>query len=376
MNTVDLSGPHVRPAIQAIPRYIPGKPVSELQRETGVLRAVKLASNENPMGPSPLALAALAAAQTELHRYPDGAAYELKTALSHHLGQPFERLVVGSGSDEIIHLLGLVTLESPDDEVVVGDPSFVRYDATAQIAGCRLVRVPLDADARFDLDATLAAIGSHTRLVFIANPNNPTGTIVGRQALIAFLERVPPQVAVVLDEAYFEYAIEDPDYLDGASVIDRFPNLIVLRTFSKAYGLAGLRVGYGIAHEVVIDTLERVRGPFNVGTSAQAAATAALADTAHLAASLALNREQLPRITQALAGGGARVFETRANFVCADFGRPIGPLSQALLQRGIITRGGPALRTPHGIRVSVGTADEVDAFIAALAEAVAEVSPA
>ncbi len=360
--------PHVRPNLLRMRAYSPGKPIEEVRRELGLDRIIKLASNENPWGPSPLAVGAIKKAAEELNLYPDGAAYDLRKAISERYGVAMSQIVVGDGSDEIIAMIGLAMLGSPEDEVIVGDPSFVRYAATAELTPCKLVRVPLDASLKHDLDAMAAAITDRTKLVFIANPNNPTGTAVNREEFDRFIKNLPKHVVVVLDEAYFEFANEymrdypsSQDYLSTGQVVG-------LRTFSKAYGLAGLRVGFGIFPEWLADGLERIRPPFNVNTLGQVGATAALKDDTHLKKTLSGTKDGLHRLADAFKKVGAKPTTSYANFVWADMGMPARPIFQSLLERGVIVRPGDVLGNANALRVSVGTKEEMDIFEAALLE--------
>jgi len=343
--------------------YSPGKPISEVRRELGLDRIIKLASNENPLGPSPMAVEAVKKAAETMHAYPDASAFDIKAALASHYGIDQSQIFLGNGSDELIHMLGAIFLGSAEDEVVVGDPSFVRYDAAAHLAPAKLVKVPLDAEYRHDLKAMAAAVTPRTKLVFIANPNNPTGTIVGRHDLVAFLRALPNETVTVLDEAYFEFAAGADGYPDSVDLIREGFNVIGLRTFSKTYGLAGIRLGYGFASAEIVDAFNRAREPFNVNSLAQAAAIAALRDRDHIEATVENNRKGLDQISAALTEVGAKVCESYANFVFADLGRPAGPVFQALLKRGIIIRSGDVFGTPTCIRVSVGTDEEIDAFV-------------
>lgn len=352
----------IRPNVLGMHAYTPGKPISEVRRELGLDRIIKLASNENPLGPSPKAVAAVKAAAEQMHSYPDANAFDIKAALSAHYGIAADHIFLGNGSDELIHMLGMLFLGSPTDEVVVGDPSFVRYDAAAHLAPCKLVKVPLDADYRHDLKAMAAAVSSQTKLVFIANPNNPTGTIVRLPEVRAFLRDLPKDTVTVLDEAYFEFAREVPDYPSSVDLVLDGANVIGMRTFSKTYGLAGIRLGYGFASREVVDAFDRAREPFNVNSLAQAAAIAALGDTEHIQRTIENNRSGLQRMTEALEAFGAKVCESYANFVFADLGQPCGPVVSALLKRGVIIRGGEIFGTPNCVRVSVGTPEEVDVF--------------
>ena len=273
----EVSDTPIRPAILKMSPYSPGKPIDEVKRELGLDRVVKLASNENPLGPSPRAVEAVKAAAETLHLYPDASCFSLREALAAKYGLPMNQIVVGNGSDEIIHLLGQIFLEDEGDEIIVGDPSFVRYDAAAGLANCRLIKVPLTADMRLDIPAMAARASERTRLIFIANPNNPTGTIVSQVEIEGLLQSVPSSTVVVLDEAYFEFAQSAPGMPNSLDYLSRFPNVVGMRTMSKAYGLAGLRVGYAFVSPEISDAIDRAREPFNVNILAQAAAIGALA---------------------------------------------------------------------------------------------------
>lgn len=360
----------IRPNVRLMEPYSPGKPVSEVKRELGLDQVVKLASNENPLGPSPMAMQAVSDALGQMHIYPDGSAYEVKKAISAKYGVPMNQVLLGNGSDELIHLLGLVFLDGPDDEIVVGNPSFVRYDAAANLANAKIIRVPLDRDFVHDLPAMAEAVTPNTKIVFIANPNNPTGTIVHDRELAAFLSAVPDDVAVVLDEAYFEFAMDEPGFPNSLDYIQEYPNVVGLRTFSKAYGLAGIRVGYGFASAEMVDAVDRAREPFDVNSLAQVAAVAALADESHMAKTVANNREGAQRIAEVLQDAGAKVCPTFANFVFADLGRPARPVFEALLRLGVIVRSAEAMGKPDCLRISVGTPQEVDTFIEAFKKVV------
>ena len=352
----------IRPNVLGMTPYSPGKPVDEVKRELGLSRVVKLASNENPLGPSPKAVEAVREAAGRMHVYPDGAAYALRARLAEKHGVPSAQILVGNGSDELIHLLGLVLLEE-GDAMMMGDPSFSRYDAAAHLAPARLIKVPLDADYRHDLPAMARAITPQTRLVWIANPNNPTGTVVRKSEFDRLLADVPKDVVVVLDEAYHEFAEGLDDFPDSRDYVRAgVPNVVGLRTFSKAYGLAGIRVGYGFAPPAVADAVERAREPFDVNALAQVAAVAALDDDAHLQATVAMNRRGLDALAATFREAGARPLESYANFVYADLGRPARPVFDALLRRGVITRPGDVLGNPTCLRVSVGTDEEMAIF--------------
>ena len=350
-----------RPNVLKMAPYSPGKPIDEVKRELGLTDVVKLASNENPLGPSPKAIEAIRNAAADCHLYPDASSYELRMAISRKFGMPYDQVMVGNGSDELIHLLGMIFL-NPGDQMIVGYPSFVRYDAAAELTESECIRVPVDSEYRIDLPAMRRAVTERTKLVWIANPNNPTGTINSKEALTAFLDSLPDHIVTVLDEAYFEYAAENPDYPNSLDYIRAGKQVIGLRTFSKAYGLAGLRVGYGFAAPEVVDSIHRAREPFNVNSLAQVGAIAALSDDAFLEKTLKMNREGRERLHEVFQEFGAKPVQSYANFVLADFGQPTEPLFQALLAQGVIVRQG----LPTCLRVSVGTADECTRFINAL----------
>lgn len=355
-----------RPGIERIAPYQPGKPVEEVERELGIARAIKLASNENPLGPSPAVKAALARAVREVHRYPDGACFNLRAALSRRLGVQPDELLLGNGSNELLSLLGLAYLR-PGDEVLTARQSFAVYELVALLANATFTAVPLRAYA-YDLEAMAKAVTPATRMVFIANPNNPTGAAVDPKKLKAFVDGVPGQCLVVLDEAYREYM--DPAYLaDTLSWVRERNNLVVLRTFSKAYALAGLRVGYGVAPVSVGQALERVRDPFNVNALAQAAALAALADQASVRRVVSLAKRERKRVSKALAGLGCAVAPSQANFVFVEAPRGDGQaLYQKVLRRGVILRPMPG----PCVRITLGTPAENDRMLRAMKAALTE----
>lgn len=358
----------IRPNVQAMRPYEPGKPISTVQRELGLKRVVKLASNENPLGPSPKAIEAVQRALQELHLYPDGAAFELRNALAVRHGLPMSQIVVGNGSDELIANLAVAIIENPEDEIVTSECSFPCYDTAAELAPCRLVKVPLDSSWRIDLRGMAASISDRTKIVFIANPNNPTGTYVSREAMNDFLDRVSEEVLIVLDEAYFEFARSNHDYPDGREYLLQGRNVAVLRTFSKAYGLAGLRLGYGFVPEYLAKANDRVRSPFHVNTLAQVAGLAAIHDDAHVRRTLDNNKEGLAMLRLAFEEAGCGLTDTVANFHFVDLHRPAAPIADALLKRGFIVRTfGSA---PNHLRVTVGNPEENLAFVEAFREVV------
>jgi histidinol-phosphate aminotransferase len=355
-----------REPVRDLVPYEPGKPVEEVQRELGLARVVKLASNEGPFGPFPAALEAIARAAPELNRYPDGGAYRLRAALAELHDVAFEEVAVGAGSDGLVDGLSQAVLD-PGDEIVCGWPSFPSYVIDAKKVGAVATTVPL-REQRYDLDAILAAVTPRTKLVYVCHPNNPTGTTNTRAELDAYFERVPEHVLTVIDQAYLEY-IDDPDYPDG--IADYFKagrRLIVLRTFSKIFGLAGLRVGYGIGPAGVVTALGKVRRAFDLTTPAQEAALASLDDAAEVARRRRENAEQRPLVEQILRSHG---FDPAgpavANFLYADIGRDSRELFERLLRQGVIVRPTHGFGGPTAIRVTVGTADE-NAFFADVLE--------
>jgi histidinol-phosphate aminotransferase len=364
----------IRPNVLAMTPYSPGKPIDEVKRELGLTEVIKLASNENPLGPSPRAIAAVQAAAAQMHLYPDASAHDLIAAISAATGIPAPQILPTNGSDEAIHILGQLFLSGPEDQIIVGEPSFVRYDASAELAASQVIEVPLDDTWTHDLDAMLCAVTSHTRLVFLANPNNPTGTTVPHTHVLKLLEALPPTATLVLDEAYLEYAQGDPGFPRGVELLLAGHPIILLRTFSKAYGLAGLRLGYMAASPEVIDAANRAREPFNVNSLVQAAAIAALADTDHLNESIAVNESGLTRIHQAAEQLGLQTLPSRANFACIKVGDGRAVFTN-LLHKGIIVRPGDVVGMPEFIRVSVGTPEEVTRFLEALPAALPTPNP-
>jgi histidinol-phosphate aminotransferase len=353
-----------RTSIADLVPYEPGKPVEEVQRELGLDRVVKLASNEGPFPPFPAALEAIARTAPELNRYPDGGVYALRRALAERHGVAFEEVIVGGGADGVIDLLSQATLE-PGDEIVCGWPSFPSYVLDAAKLGAVPRKVPLRGHA-YDLDTLLAATGSRTKLVYVCHPNNPTGTANGRDELLSFLDALPGHVLAVLDQAYFEY-IEDPEYADGIEeAFKAGRRVVVLRTFSKIYGLAGLRVGYGVAPADVVVATSKVRRAFGVTTTAQAAALASLGDDAEIARRRELNRAGRGRLAEILRGHGLEPVEpSLGNFLYVEVGDG-RDVFERLLREGVIVRPLAGFGAPTGIRVSVGTPEENELFAAAL----------
>ncbi|MDG2070765.1 MAG: histidinol-phosphate transaminase [Pseudomonadales bacterium] len=351
------------PGVQQLQPYQPGKPIEELERELGLTNSIKLASNENPLGASQLVQDSLADVLPELARYPDGSAYLLKNRLSEYLGVSTESLTIGNGSNDVLELMARVYL-SPDNESIVSQHSFVVYPLVTRAIGAKLTVISAMNYAQ-DLDATLAAISSKTRIVFIANPNNPTGTWVREKALVNFLDQVSEDVLVVLDEAYFEY-VEESDYPDGITLLKKYPNLVVTRTFSKAYGLAALRVGYAVSHPDIADLMNRVRQPFNVNSMSLAAAYTALDDQEHVQKSVALNRQGMRFLESACDEMGLGYIPSVGNFLTIDFERDAAPVYDALLHEGVIVRSIGVYEMPNHLRVTIGLPEENERFVQTL----------
>lgn len=352
----------VPPHIAGLQPYQPGKPIEELERELGVAEAVKLASNENPLGPSPKAMEAVRLAVGEVHRYPDGSAYYLRHALAERLGVSPDEVVVGNGSNDLLVLLTQALL-SPGDEAVMGDPAFVVYRLAVKAVDGRAVEVPL-VEHTHDLPAMVQAVTERTKLLFVANPNNPTGTMVTAKEVDALLAALPDHVLVVMDEAYVEY-IGREDFPDCLEAVRSGSNVVVCRTFSKIYGLAGLRVGYAVAPAPVVEAINQVRPPFNVNRLAQAAALAALDDEVHVAASRKANRAGLAQLTSGLEAMGCAYVPSVANFLLVELGDGRAAY-EALLRQGVIVRPMAGYGLASFVRVTVGTGEENERFLEAL----------
>jgi histidinol-phosphate aminotransferase len=360
---------HLVPSfIDSLSPYIPGKPIEETEREYGIRNIVKLASNENPLGPSPRATQAMTDGLRQMHLYPDASTFYLRNELAAFLGVEANELMLGNGSNELIELL-IRTFVHGDEEILTSANTFPIYKISAQAVGRKLVEVPM-RDRHYDLEAMAAAVHPKTRLVFLANPDNPTGTYQTSDAVVRFLERVGERVLVVMDEAYFEYVVAT-DYPDSLALRERFPNLVILRTFSKAYGLAGIRVGYGIARKEVVDYVNRTRAPFNVSAIAQLAARAALGDGEHVKRTVELNRQGLALLGKELPSLGLSFSPSQANFYLVDFHRPVGPVFEALLREGVIVRPMIANGFPTSARINTGTEEENEKLLHALKKVLA-----
>lgn len=359
-----------RSGVRHLAPYQPGKPIEELRRELGLDRIIKLASNENPLGASPAVNEAMHRLWKDIARYPDGSGFSLKQAISATFAVPLECITLGNGSNDVLEMLARAYINE-GDEVVFSQHAFAVYPIVTQAVGGQAVVVPA-RDFSHDLDAMAKAVSSKTKMMFIANPNNPTGTYVDLMALTQLLEAVPAQVIVVLDEAYFEYVTAE-DYPNGLNLMSRYPNLVVSRTFSKVYGLASLRVGFAIANPEITDILNRVRQPFNVNTYALVAAEAALGDQDFVRKSVQVNLEGLELMQSGLQKLGIQTIPSVCNFV--TFQHPqADQLNQMLLTKGIIIRGVAGYDIANGLRVSIGLPQENRLFLRALEDSLEHLS--
>jgi histidinol-phosphate aminotransferase len=374
MTFAEIADSFFKPAVRDIVPYEPGKPVEEVQRELGLERVVKLASNEGPYGPFPEAVDALARGATELNRYPDGGAYRLRTALAERHDVRLEEIAPGAGSDGIVDYLSQLALD-PGDEIVCGWPSFPSYVIDAAKLGAVARQVPL-RDHRYDLDAMLEAIGPKTKLVYVCHPNNPTGTTNTRAELGAYFDAVPDHVLTVLDQAYSEY-IDDPEYADGIEeYLKAGRRVVVLRTFSKIYGLAGLRVGYAVGPAEIVTAIGKVRRAFDVNSAAQAAALASLDAPDELARRRRENADGLLQLERIMRQNGLDpAGPAMGNFLFAEVGDDSRPLFEQLLREGVIVRPAGGFGAPGAIRVTVGTADENELFGEALGKVLSAAAP-
>lgn len=353
------------PGVQGLHPYLPGKPVEELERELGISDIVKLASNENPRGPGEKVREAVSCAVADLSRYPDSNGFELKRALSRQFNVAENSITLGNGSNDVLDLLGRTFIHA-GDEVIYSEYGFLVYALVTQAMEAKAVVTPAKAYGH-DLEAMVAAITDRTRMIFIANPNNPTGTWFSETELRAFLDKVPAHIIVVLDEAYTEYVALD-DFPNGLNLLAEYPNLVVTRTFSKAYGLAAMRVGFAVANEAITDLLNRIRQPFNVNSIALAAAVAALDDGEYLAESVRLNAEGMAELEQGLEQLGLEWIPSAGNFLTVDMKQDAGPLYQALLHEGVIVRPVANYGMPNHLRISIGLPEENQRCLDALAK--------
>lgn len=354
------------PGVRGLVPYQPGKPIEELEREFGLSGVIKLASNENPYGPSPKARAAAAAALGQVERYPDGGAFTLKRALAARLGVAESQITLGNGSNDVLELIARTFL-SPGETALCDQYAFAAYPISVRGIGAQMIMVPAKQYAH-DLDAMKQALGPAVRMIFLANPNNPTGTWFTQEALLDFLAVVPRSTIVVLDEAYFEYVTQS-EYPDGRLLLAQHPQLIVVRTFSKVHGLAGLRVGYALSAAPLAELMNRLRQPFNVNSVAQAAAVAALEDEAYVEKMVAVNEEGREGLARAVQGLGFSILPSVGNFLCIEV--PDGSrIYQELLPHGVIVRPLGPYNMPRHVRVTVGRPEENARFVRAFADVV------
>jgi len=366
-----LKKPEIRECLQLIKPYEPGKPVEEVERELDLKNVIKMASNENPLGPSPLAARAMRDNVDKMHIYPDGNNYYLKEKLAGKVGVDSNQLIFGNGSDELLAMLCLAYV-SPGEEAVMPVPSFSEYEFAMRMQGGIPKTVPLRGENFiYDLDAMLEVIGEKTKLIFICNPNNPTGSVVDRKNMERFIERLPDNIVLILDQAYIEYS-EDPEQISGLNYIKQGYPVVALRTFSKIYGLAGLRIGYGIAPAEIIADLNRVREPFNVNAMAQKAAVAALDDDEQVVRSRLLVAGARFQIKEGLRKMGLKPIPDQANFCFIDVKTDSRQVFQALLRKGVIVRTGDIFGQPTHIRLTYGTEEQNERFLTALGEVLAE----
>jgi len=340
--------------------YIPGKPIEEVKRELGLQDIVKLASNENPVGTSPKAVKAIKDSLSELHFYPDSNCYYLKKKLASVTGIKEDGILIGNGSDELLKLVA-ETFLNKGDEVIFAEPSFVEYEFTAKIMGAKCIAVSL-VNFKHDLGSMLSAVNERTKIIYICNPNNPTGTMVSADEIDSFMAQVPDDILVIFDEAYFEY-VENPDFPKGLEYISQGKNVIIMRTFSKVYGLAALRIGYALTTPDIARAIERVMEPFNVNMLAQVAAIAALDDLEHVEKSQKVNSEGKQYLYNEFDKMGLKYVKTEANFVFVDTGKDCQEVFKKLLRKGIIIRTGDIFGYPTFIRVTIGIHDENIRFI-------------
>lgn len=353
-----------RPEIFNLKPYVPGKPIEEVKRELGIEDIIKLASNENPLGPSPKATDAIQETLKNMHFYPDSNSYDLKKKINALTEQDEAGIMVGNGSDELLKLIA-ETFLSPGDEVILAQPTFSEYEFTATIMGAKCVKIPLNAGFTHDLEAMEKAITEKTKIIYVCNPNNPTGTVVTESELDEFMEIVSNDILVIFDEAYIEY-VNNPEFISGLKYLNQGRNVIILRTFSKIYGLAGLRIGYGLTKPEIAGAIKRITEPFNVNLLAQIGAVAAIEDTEHVEKSRQMNNLGSEYLYKEFAAMGLNYVKTEANFIFVDTGRDCREVFAKLLQLGVIVRTGDIFGFPTFIRVTIGSLEENNRFIAGL----------
>lgn len=355
--------------ILKISPYVAGKPIEEVERELGIKVQAKLASNENPFGPSPMVLKAMEEELSKINRYPDSDGYYLREKIAHLHGVTMEQIILGNGVTEILDLIAR-TFIAPEDNAVIAKQTFIMYPLVLQYLNANFTAVPLK-DYRYDLKAIANSVNERTKLVYIANPNNPTGTIVNKEEVNEFINSIPPHVVVAMDEAYYDY-IDTSDYPDSFAYIEAGKNIIILRSFSKAYGLAGLRIGYGIASQELLSYIHRVRLPFNANTLSQIAAIAALDDTDHMEYSKKANKEGMELLTSELTKMGVNFVESVTNFLLVITEKDSDEISNKLLHEGIIVRSMKKWGFPTSLRVTIGRKKEIEAFLLAFKKVLSE----
>ncbi|MBN2795647.1 MAG: histidinol-phosphate transaminase [Clostridia bacterium] len=351
--------------------YVPGKPIEDVMRAYGLTSIVKLASNENPLGPSKLAVEAIKKEADHIHIYPDGAALDLRVKLAEKYNLDVNQILIGSGGEQIIKLVAH-TFVNEGDEVIFATPSFTLYDIMSSHIGAKCIPVPLTEDFKHDFDRFVELINEKTKIVYVCNPNNPTGNIMTKDEVWSLVERLPETCILMLDEAYFEYAVHDPEYIDGLEVLKKRPHTIILRTFSKVAGLAGLRVGYAFSSSEIIREMTKIKGVFNANRLAQVAAVASLEDEEHLTKTLQLNRESLHLMKNYFTKQHMRYVETHTNFIWVNINMSSKVAYEGLLRKGVIIRPGFLWDFEDWIRVSSGTMEQTEIFLKALDDVVHE----
>ena len=354
-----------RKELTGLKEYVPGKPIEDVMKQYGLTSIVKLASNENPLGPSKKAVEAIKREAENIHIYPDGAALELREKLSKKHGVSMEQILIGSGGEQILKLIAH-TLVNEGDEVIFGAPSFALYDIMSSHIGAKCISLPLTEDFRHDLKAFEEHLNEKTKIVYICNPNNPTGNIMPKAELLDFISKLPESVVLMLDEAYFEYAIHDPEYLDGLEILKDRANTIILRTFSKVAGLAGLRIGYCFSSTEIIREMSKIKGVFNANRIGQMAAIASLDDDEHISNTIALNKRSLDMMKEYFRNHNMKYVESHANFIFVDINQSSREAYIELQKRGVIIRPGFLWGFENYIRVSSGTIEQTEIFIKAL----------
>ena len=353
-----------RPVLSRMKEYSPGKPIWEVQQELGIKEVIKLSSNENPLGVSPLAQEAITRYVSELHRYPDAYTTRLREAISIQYDVSDEQVIVGNGGDEIITMISETFLEE-GDEIIVPTPSFSEYEFGGNLMGAKVMKIPLNSDFEYDLDLISGAITEKTKLLYLCSPNNPTGTYIKKAELDTFLQNLPRRIIVVFDGAYSHYATTD-DYSDGVEFLKQGKQIIVIQTFSKIFGLAGLRVGFGISSKEIVNSIHKVREPFNVNTLAQIAAEAAIKDVQHVEASRALNEAGKTQLYKAFNVMNFTYIKSMGNFILVNVGDKASFIYEQLMAKGFIVRYGGVWGLPNHLRVTIGTEKENTGLISAL----------